>query len=593
MADIKFPKKQEQRLIPKYLLEYATKLEEKHPDPSADWGGSGSTYTAGEGIVIENDEISVDTEDVAMVQNLATVAFSGSYSDLSNKPDLSVYELKTDAFSGDYTDLTNKPDLSVYELKSEAFSGSYNDLTDKPTIPTKTSDLTNDSGFITNSALADYEVKFTLMDKPSGSSGTFDAATLAKIVANPESFMFRFTSDSNTYATLSRNDGTYLYYQGLYHYSAGNKVFCRRLRITIATGAWTSDTAYTNNLVTGTNDNTNWTSLTIGLDTYNIPAGGSNYSAGTGIDITNDVISIDNTVALKSELFSGNYNDLTNKPDLSVYELKSEAFSGNYNDLTNKPTIPTVPTNISSFTNDAGYITGIDSTMVTTALGYTPGTSNFDGAYNSLTGKPDLSIYAQSANLATVATSGSYNDLTNKPSIPDAVSGTNNGTNWTSITIGSDTYNIPSGGGGGGTANLFLHNFRLALQYNSSVTIYLEASLVTKSSTQILTVSELISQIAGLQSTAYNDTVIGVLYGQHYKSNGPSNKLSILGFGLTGSAGSPNLYLVVPGGNQTSTLNFWSTNSVNKTINWVNNVQNASGHEITASCSDLVTPAII
>ena len=35
---------------------------------------------------------------------------------------------------------------------------------------------------------------------------------------------------------------------------------------------------------------------------------------------------------------------------------KSE-FSGNYNDLTNKPTIPTVPTNVSAFTNDAGYLT--------------------------------------------------------------------------------------------------------------------------------------------------------------------------------------------------------------------------------------------
>lgn len=32
-------------------------------------------------------------------------------------------------------------------------------------------------------------------------------------------------------------------------------------------------------------------------------------------------------------------------------------FSGNYNDLTNTPVIPTVPTNVSAFQNDAGYIT--------------------------------------------------------------------------------------------------------------------------------------------------------------------------------------------------------------------------------------------
>ena len=43
-------------------------------------------------------------------------------------------------FDGNYENLSNKPTL---------FSGSYNDLTDKPNIPTKTSELTNDSGFLT------------------------------------------------------------------------------------------------------------------------------------------------------------------------------------------------------------------------------------------------------------------------------------------------------------------------------------------------------------------------------------------------------------------------------------------------------------
>ena len=37
-------------------------------------------------------------------------------------------------------------------------------------------------------------------------------------------------------------------------------------------------------------------------------------------------------------------------------------FSGNYNDLSNTPTIPTVPTNVSSFTNDAGYLTSFSET---------------------------------------------------------------------------------------------------------------------------------------------------------------------------------------------------------------------------------------
>ena len=46
--------------------------------------------------------------------------------------------------------------------------------------------------------------------------------------------------------------------------------------------------------------------------------------------------------------------------DISAWNNKSD-FSGSYNDLTDKPTIPTVPTNVSEFTNDAGYLTSHQS----------------------------------------------------------------------------------------------------------------------------------------------------------------------------------------------------------------------------------------
>lgn len=57
-------------------------------------------------------------------------------------------DLATVAKSGAYSDLSGKPTLSTV-----ATSGSYNDLADKPSIPsavTKTSQLTNDSGFLTS-----------------------------------------------------------------------------------------------------------------------------------------------------------------------------------------------------------------------------------------------------------------------------------------------------------------------------------------------------------------------------------------------------------------------------------------------------------
>lgn len=46
---------------------------------------------------------------------------------------------------------------------------------------------------------------------------------------------------------------------------------------------------------------------------------------------------------------------IKNKPSLATV-----ATSGSYNDLSNTPTIPTVPTNVSDFTNDAGYLTNAD-----------------------------------------------------------------------------------------------------------------------------------------------------------------------------------------------------------------------------------------
>lgn len=51
-------------------------------------------------------------------------------------------------------DLTNYTKTS--DLSSVATSGSYNDLSNKPTVPTKTSDLTNDSNFLT-SAIFSYD----------------------------------------------------------------------------------------------------------------------------------------------------------------------------------------------------------------------------------------------------------------------------------------------------------------------------------------------------------------------------------------------------------------------------------------------------
>ena len=69
-----FPKKQAQRLMPLYLLEYSEKLFTNHPDPSAPWGAEGSDYTAGYGISIGwKNAISVDPNVVATKNDILNV----------------------------------------------------------------------------------------------------------------------------------------------------------------------------------------------------------------------------------------------------------------------------------------------------------------------------------------------------------------------------------------------------------------------------------------------------------------------------------------------------------------------------------------
>ena len=137
-------------------------------------------------------------------------------------------------------------------------------------------------------------------------------------------------------------------------------------------------------------------------------------------------------VAAIPELFSGNYNDLTNKPTIPAAQVNSDwnassgiaqilnkpnlatvATSGSYNDLSDKPTIPTVDYPVTDVT--VGGVSVLSNKVATIP-------ALFDGDYDSLKNKPDLSGYALSSSLSTVATSGSYSDLTDKPVIPTKTS---------------------------------------------------------------------------------------------------------------------------------------------------------------------------
>jgi hypothetical protein len=121
--------------------------------------------------------------------------------------------------------------------------------------------------------------------------------------------------------------------------------------------------------------------------------------------------------------FSGNYADLTNKPNLQVYatntyvdnkttwgnitskpSFAAVATSGSYNDLTNKPSIPS----LSGYATES-YVSSAVSGKVDSSSLATVATS---GNYHDLEYLPTIS---------TVGTTGNYEDLRNKPSIPSVV----------------------------------------------------------------------------------------------------------------------------------------------------------------------------
>lgn len=124
-----------------------------------------------------------------------------------------------------------------------------------------------------------------------------------------------------------------------------------------------------------------------------------------------------NDLTDKPTLFSGAYADLTGKPNLATV-----ATSGDYDDLSNKPTIPTVPTALSSFTDDLGNSpTHTHSQYLTSA----PVTS-----VNGQTGAVSLSIPTVPSNVSAFTNDAGYT--------------TNTGT-VTSVTVNGSTYSPTSG----------------------------------------------------------------------------------------------------------------------------------------------------
>ena len=219
-------------------------------------------------------------------------------------------------FSGNYYDLTNKPNLEIYATKSELSGGLSNKV-----------DKVEGMGLSQNSFTTDEKNKLASLENYDDSEIVSELNNKADISDIPTKTS-ELLNDSG-YITKDVNDLTYY----------------------------------------PTNDSVN-----------------------SIVALKQNLITSDNMVSSDLIDDTSSTNKFVTASDITAWNNKSD-FSGDYNDLTNKPTIPVVPTTVSSFTNDAGYITKSVN---------------------------DLTNYTLSSSLSTVATSGSYADLSNKPTIPTA-----------------------------------------------------------------------------------------------------------------------------------------------------------------------------
>ena len=340
------------------------------------------------------------------------------------------------ANANNYTHPSTHPASMITGLASVATSGSYNDLTDKPTIPassTVDSELSSTStnpvqNKVINAALnskADSSALSAYLPLAGGAcTGSVSAPNFQTGTGATNYFQcrkFRGEGDANTY-----------YHAVDFGYSGHDSVDFYEYDANWNFYQCTTGTKSGAVLVGNINSN-GWNG---GARLTGAPTAPT---AATGTSTTQIATTAFVQTAVSSKV--------------SASSLATVATSGSYNDLTNRPSIPaayTLPTastsvmggvKIGSNISVSGGVISLTRANVTGALGYTPPVSDttYINATTSAAGlmsstdKSKLDSIAANANnyvhpashpasmitgLAAVATSGSYNDLSDSPVIP-------------------------------------------------------------------------------------------------------------------------------------------------------------------------------
>ena len=293
--------------------------------------------------------IQQNTDDIIVLQNNKqnTLISGENIKTINNESILGSGNIEIGGGSGgtsDYTDLTNKPKINNVELKGNK---SLNDLGIQPSGNyALKSEIPDVSNFITNSVnnLLNYYLKSETYTKQEVNNLIGQIATLQFQVV---STLPQIGDSKYIYLVPSSNPKTqnvkdeYIWVNNSWEqigstqidltgYATENWVntqiseFLTQTQIQALINTALSDYALESDIPTKTSELTNDSGFITGY-------------AETDPTVPSHVKNITQT----------NITNWNNKSD----------FSGNYNDLTNKPTIPTVPTKVSAFTNDVGYLT--------------------------------------------------------------------------------------------------------------------------------------------------------------------------------------------------------------------------------------------
>ena len=277
---------------------------------------------------------------------------------LTEHQDISGLQPKTD----DSLTTTDKTVIgAINELKTNinnintgggsSFSGSYNDLTDKPTIPTKTSQLNNDSGFldstnviIVNKGNANTSVDLD-NDIPIGNNAILLTGTVAQSSYDNELVYINKRSSTSIMIYNMRGNKLFVMKSG----SSWNQV--ENVNFIYPTDTLSSLTT-TAKTVPGAIDE-----LRRGLNGIKVPTKTSDLTNDSGYltshqDISNLQPKTDNSLATSDKTVVGAINELKTNIN-NINTGGGSSFSGSYNDLTDKPIIPT---KTSDLNNDSGFI---------------------------------------------------------------------------------------------------------------------------------------------------------------------------------------------------------------------------------------------